>query len=183
MTTPLINGTDFICVPVDDFDAGVAVLRRRPRPDPLLKQWGEMPGIEFETGNLTLAVMEPDRLRDGVPHPQLADRVPRRRRRRGARDLESRGVTFEGDTLDSGVCHQAFFKDPDGQLAGDPPPLRAALDAAPVPTTLSVLRARAGRVSSQWSVPATCRRRGSWPGRDGCGAGCAPHAARLSVTA
>jgi catechol 2,3-dioxygenase-like lactoylglutathione lyase family enzyme len=29
-------------------------------------------------------------------------------------ELESRGVVFKGDTLDSGVCHQAFFEDPDG---------------------------------------------------------------------
>jgi catechol 2,3-dioxygenase-like lactoylglutathione lyase family enzyme len=29
-------------------------------------------------------------------------------------ELESRGVEFKGDTLDSGVCHQAFFEDPDG---------------------------------------------------------------------
>ena len=29
-------------------------------------------------------------------------------------ELESRGITFKGDTLDSGVCHQAFFEDPDG---------------------------------------------------------------------
>ncbi len=29
-------------------------------------------------------------------------------------ELESRGVEFEGETLDSGVCFQAFFPDPDG---------------------------------------------------------------------
>ena len=29
-------------------------------------------------------------------------------------ELESRGVTFMGDTLDTGVCHMAFFADPDG---------------------------------------------------------------------
>jgi predicted enzyme related to lactoylglutathione lyase len=29
-------------------------------------------------------------------------------------ELEGRGVQFEGDILDTGVCHMAFFKDPDG---------------------------------------------------------------------
>jgi catechol 2,3-dioxygenase-like lactoylglutathione lyase family enzyme len=29
-------------------------------------------------------------------------------------ELESRGVSFKGETLDSGVCHMAFFDDPDG---------------------------------------------------------------------
>ena len=28
--------------------------------------------------------------------------------------LEERGVSFIGDTFDTGVCHMAFFNDPDG---------------------------------------------------------------------
>ena len=28
--------------------------------------------------------------------------------------LEERGVAFAGDTFDTGVCHMAFFADPDG---------------------------------------------------------------------
>ena len=30
------------------------------------------------------------------------------------KELEGRGVAFNGDTLDTGVCHMAFFADPDG---------------------------------------------------------------------
>ena len=29
-------------------------------------------------------------------------------------ELESKGVEFDGDTFDTGVCHMAFFTDPDG---------------------------------------------------------------------
>jgi predicted enzyme related to lactoylglutathione lyase len=29
-------------------------------------------------------------------------------------ELESRGVAFDGEILDTGVCHMAFFTDPDG---------------------------------------------------------------------
>ena len=29
-------------------------------------------------------------------------------------ELEAKGVDFLGDTLDTGVCHMAFFTDPDG---------------------------------------------------------------------
>jgi catechol 2,3-dioxygenase-like lactoylglutathione lyase family enzyme len=29
-------------------------------------------------------------------------------------ELEGKGVEFMGDTLDTGVCHMAFFTDPDG---------------------------------------------------------------------
>jgi catechol 2,3-dioxygenase-like lactoylglutathione lyase family enzyme len=28
--------------------------------------------------------------------------------------LEAKGVEFRGDTLDTGVCRMAFFRDPDG---------------------------------------------------------------------
>jgi catechol 2,3-dioxygenase-like lactoylglutathione lyase family enzyme len=31
-------------------------------------------------------------------------------------ELESQGIEFKGETLDSGVCHQAFFEDPDGNV-------------------------------------------------------------------
>jgi catechol 2,3-dioxygenase-like lactoylglutathione lyase family enzyme len=29
-------------------------------------------------------------------------------------ELEAKGVEFQGETHDTGVCHMAFFKDPDG---------------------------------------------------------------------
>ena len=33
---------------------------------------------------------------------------------RNRRALEAKGVTFKGETVDSGVCHMGFFEDPDG---------------------------------------------------------------------
>jgi hypothetical protein len=33
-------------------------------------------------------------------------------------ELESKGVEFQGDPIDSGVCKQAFFTDPDGNVLG-----------------------------------------------------------------
>lgn len=111
--TPLITGTDFITVATRDFDAASAfyadVLGL-----PLSKRWGQMPAGEFETGNLTIAVMQSDAF--GVEfrannHP-IEFRVDDVAAARAV--LESRGVTFKADTLDSGVCHQAFFEDPDG---------------------------------------------------------------------
>lgn len=29
-------------------------------------------------------------------------------------ELESKGITFNGDIIDTGVCHMALFEDPDG---------------------------------------------------------------------
>lgn len=56
---PLITGTDFITVATRDFDAAVAfyggVLGLEES-----KRWGQMPGAEFETGNLTIALMQSD---------------------------------------------------------------------------------------------------------------------------
>ena len=71
-------------------------------------------GAEFETGSLTLALLASASLGLEVRannHP-IALRVDDVEAARS--ELESRGITFKADTLDSGVCHQAFFEDPDG---------------------------------------------------------------------
>lgn len=77
-------------------------------------RWGQMPAAEFETGNLTIAVMQSKAF--GIefePHKHPIElRVDDVEDARAA--LESRGVAFKGDTIDSSVCHQAFFEDPDG---------------------------------------------------------------------
>ena len=111
--TPLVTGTDFITVATKDLDTAVefygTVLGL-----PESKRWGDMPAVEFETGNLTIAVMQSDAFGlefQANNHP-IELRVDDVEAARG--ELESRGVKFEADTLDSGVCHQAFFADPDG---------------------------------------------------------------------
>jgi catechol 2,3-dioxygenase-like lactoylglutathione lyase family enzyme len=111
--TPLITGTDFITVATRDIDAAVGfyggVLGL-----PLSKRWGQMPAAEFETGNLTIALMQSDAF--GVEF--RANNHPIELRvedfEAAHAELESRGVQFKGETIDSGVCHQAFFEDPDG---------------------------------------------------------------------
>ena len=56
-SSTLINGTDFICVGTADIDGAVAFYRE-VLGLPELKRWGQMPGVEFETGSLTIAVMQ-----------------------------------------------------------------------------------------------------------------------------
>jgi predicted enzyme related to lactoylglutathione lyase len=70
---------------------------------------------EFETGTVTLSVVDPERMGIGDFKPnanhlalQVED-VPAARAR-----LQERGVEFMGDIFDTGVCHMAFFADPDG---------------------------------------------------------------------
>jgi predicted enzyme related to lactoylglutathione lyase len=112
-TTPLVTGVDFVYVPTQDFDAAVAfygdVLRL-----PCSARYGQRPGAEFETGTLTLAVIESAAFGlefRALNHPIAlhVDDVEAARAQ-----LESRGVAFRRDTLDSGVCHMAFFEDPSG---------------------------------------------------------------------
>ena len=114
MTSPsLITGTDFITVATQDFDAAVSfygdVLGLSES-----KRWGQMPAVEFETGNLTIAVMQSSAF--GIDfrannHP-IEFRVDDFEAAQA--ELVSRGVEFQGETIDSGVCKQAFFEDPDG---------------------------------------------------------------------
>lgn len=112
-STPLITGTDFITVATRDFDAARSfygdVLGL-----PESKRWGQMPGAEFETGNLTIAVMQSDAfgLEFRANNHPIELRVEDFEAAQA--ELVSRGVEFKGDTIDSGVCWQAFFEDPDG---------------------------------------------------------------------
>jgi catechol 2,3-dioxygenase-like lactoylglutathione lyase family enzyme len=112
-TTPLVTGVDFVCLPTDDFDASVKFYEETLGL-PRVKQWGSMPGMEFQAGNLTLAIMDPTAFGQefkphSLPVALQVDDVEAARR-----TLTERGVEFYGDILDSGICHQAFFRDPGG---------------------------------------------------------------------
>ena len=108
-----VTGVDFICVPTRNFEEAerfygdVLGLERS-------KQWGKMPAREFETGSLTIAVMQSDAFgMEFRPHShpialQVDDVAAARA------ELEGKGIEFMADTLDSGVCHMASFRDPDG---------------------------------------------------------------------
>lgn len=108
-----VTGVDFIALPTkdfakaDEFYGEVLGLERS-------KQWGDMPAREYEAGNLTIALMQSDGFgMEFKPHTHpVALRVDDVESTRT--ELESKGVSFERDTMDSGVCHMAFFSDPDG---------------------------------------------------------------------
>jgi len=117
--SPIVTGVDFVSIPTRDIETAaefyenVLGLERS-------KAWqrtGEAPlGIEFETGTVTIALIATEQL--GIPFQthkvpialQVEDVAAARA------ELESRGVTFTGETIDSGVCHQALFEDPDGNV-------------------------------------------------------------------
>jgi len=70
--------------------------------------------LEFTLGQITLDVFDPSSIgRSFAPSPAgIAIRVPDVAAARA--ELETKGVEFEGEIRDTGVCHFAFFKDPDG---------------------------------------------------------------------
>jgi catechol 2,3-dioxygenase-like lactoylglutathione lyase family enzyme len=108
-----ITGVDFVALQVQDH-AKAAKFYGETLGLPFGKRWGDMPAGEFETGNLTIAVMQSDAfgLEFRANNHPIELRVDDLEAARA--ELASRGVEFEGDTIDSGVCHQAFFGDPDG---------------------------------------------------------------------
>jgi len=104
-----IERVDFLSVPTRDVE--------RAR-----RFYGELLGLptrtpdEYETPNVTLALWEPEA--EGVSFAPntagIALRVPdvaAARERLGAA-----GVEFIGETVDTGVCHMGFFRDPDGNV-------------------------------------------------------------------
>ncbi|HEX5894457.1 MAG TPA: VOC family protein [Solirubrobacterales bacterium] len=109
----LINGVDFIAVPTRDYEAAKKFYGETLGL-PFGKQWGDMPAGEFETGSLTIAVMQSDAFGiEFAPHTHPIELHVDDFEAAKA-ELESRGVEFVTDTIDSGVCWQAIFNDPDG---------------------------------------------------------------------
>jgi predicted enzyme related to lactoylglutathione lyase len=108
-----VRGVDFVGLPTRDLAAAASF-------------YGETLGLprsvyledrhysEFETGNLTLSLynaekMGMDHQPNGNPVALHVDDVAAVRSA-----LEQRGIQFQGDIIDTGVCHMALFSDPDG---------------------------------------------------------------------
>jgi catechol 2,3-dioxygenase-like lactoylglutathione lyase family enzyme len=110
----IVERTDFITVPVTDVERSK-------------RFYGETLGLpeiehpeqgfpEYQLGeNVSLYLLQLESIGSAfrAPHDAgFALRVPDVAEAR--RELEEKGVVFSGDTLDTGVCHMAFFADPDG---------------------------------------------------------------------
>jgi len=108
----IVERTDFISVPVTDMERA--------------KQfYGETLGLdavnpggfpEYQLGeNISVYLIDMESIGSSfsAPHTahialRVADVAETRK------ELEARGVVFDGDVLDTSVCHMAFFRDPDG---------------------------------------------------------------------
>jgi catechol 2,3-dioxygenase-like lactoylglutathione lyase family enzyme len=106
----MIKNLDFIAIPSQDAERSrafyVDALGLRPDDNARFEAWA---------GDTCFGIWEPEKFgMQFAPqknaHPALhVDDVAEVRA-----ELEGKGVEFFGDVLDTGVCHMAFFTDPDG---------------------------------------------------------------------
>jgi catechol 2,3-dioxygenase-like lactoylglutathione lyase family enzyme len=106
----MINRLDFIGVPSQDADRA-----RRFYRDTLGLRSDEHGRYEQWASDTCFGIWEPEKLgipfvaQHGNPWAFGCDDVAATRA-----ELEAKGVQFAGEILDTGVCHMAFFSDPDG---------------------------------------------------------------------
>ena len=112
-TASPITAVDFVSVPTRDLPAAMTFYGETLGLARSMYIEGK-PFAEFETGSLTLSVIEPARM--GIEYAPNRNHIALHVHavEQARADLESRGVTFEGEIFDTGVCHMAFFSDPDG---------------------------------------------------------------------
>ncbi|MGH2943053.1 MAG: VOC family protein [Solirubrobacteraceae bacterium] len=106
----MISKLDFVAIPSQDAERSrsfyVDTLGLRPDAHSNFEVWA---------GETCLGIWEPERFgMEFAPqkngHIALhADDIASTRA-----ELEAKGVEFAADTMDTGVCHMAFFSDPDG---------------------------------------------------------------------
>jgi catechol 2,3-dioxygenase-like lactoylglutathione lyase family enzyme len=106
----VIRGVDFVAVPSTDAERSRAyyVDTLGLRPEPKAR-------FEFWAGETCFGIWEPARMGwEFAPqkNAHLALHVDDVAAARA--ELEAKGIEFFGETLDTGVCHMAFFADPDG---------------------------------------------------------------------
>jgi catechol 2,3-dioxygenase-like lactoylglutathione lyase family enzyme len=103
-----ITGADFVGIPSTDFERSMAFY-----VDTLGLRRDEHSQSEFWVGTQCYSFWKPEWMHEEFQPSQttLALHVDDVAAARA--ELEAKGVEFAGD-FDSGVCHMAFFKDPDG---------------------------------------------------------------------
>ncbi len=106
----MIEKLDFVAVPSQDAERSRSfyVDTLGLRPDAQAR-------FEFWVGETCFGIWEPERLGMTFAPQKNAHLALHVEDIEAARaELEGKGVVFAGETMDTGVCHMAFFTDPDG---------------------------------------------------------------------
>ncbi len=109
----MITRTDFVFLPITSFERAERFYGE-VLGLPCSKRYDNELGGEFETGSLTIQLVDVAKIGRELQPSTGAIALHVEDVEAARSELESRGVTFHGETMDSGVCHQAFFKDQDG---------------------------------------------------------------------
>ncbi len=106
----MITGLDFVAVPSQDAERSRSFYLETLglRPD-------DRSRFEFWAGETCFGIWEPEQFGMAFAPQKHAHSALHVDDVGAARaELEAQGVVFAGDTFDTGVCHMAFFTDPDG---------------------------------------------------------------------
>ena len=108
----IVEHVDFWAVPVTDMERATTFYRETLG----LEQTSDGGFPEFKLGDTgSVSLLTPVWRGGGLRAPHDAGFALRVADVHEARkELEGKGVVFTGDVLDTGVCHMAFFADPDG---------------------------------------------------------------------
>ena len=108
----IVERTDFISVPVTDLERSTRFYAETLG----LPQIGHGAWPEFQLGeNVSLYLLDPTNIGQEFKGPHTSSfalRVPDVEETK--KELEAKGIEFAGETFATGVCHMAFFSDPDG---------------------------------------------------------------------
>jgi catechol 2,3-dioxygenase-like lactoylglutathione lyase family enzyme len=108
----IVERTDFISVPVTDMERSKKFYSETLG----LEQTSDGGFPEYQLGeNVSVYLLKLEDIGSSFTGPHTAHfalRVPDVAEAR--KELEAKGVQFDGDILDTSVCHMAFFRDPDG---------------------------------------------------------------------
>jgi catechol 2,3-dioxygenase-like lactoylglutathione lyase family enzyme len=107
-----VERTDFVSVPVTDLERSARFYEETLG---LTRVPGQGAWPEFQLGQVSLYLIDPKNLGREFEGPHtgaIALRVPDVAAAKVV--LEQAGVAFDGEIFDTGVCHMAFFHDPDG---------------------------------------------------------------------
>jgi predicted enzyme related to lactoylglutathione lyase len=104
-----ITRADFVGIPSTDFERSMAFYvgtlgLRRDAPE----------RNEFWAGQQCYGVWKPEWVGEEFRPSQTVLALHVADVDTARAELEAKGVAFDGEIVDTGVCHMAFFKDPDG---------------------------------------------------------------------
>jgi catechol 2,3-dioxygenase-like lactoylglutathione lyase family enzyme len=105
-----ISGVDFVAVPSTDWKRS-----RHFYVDTLGLRPDETGDSEFWVGETCFGIYEPTTFgMEFAPQKNAHVALHVEDVAAARAEFEAKGIEFTGETLDTGVCHMAFFSDPDG---------------------------------------------------------------------